>query len=508
MVVNTVGFKATSFAAQIILGWYLAKDEFGVFALATGLAGFLTAFGESGVREYLIQRGGRDKTLVGPVFWLAVVLQTSVGLAMAGLAPIGAAAYGDPRVEQLLLVMAASFPLMAPGAIFRAKLRMDMRFRALAVWILGSGALRNVTMIALAIAGAGPLSFVLPYFVTALFDIVAGYVLTRLPLWRARPGFRRWPPIMRQAIWLMLGALAVNLIDMGDYFIIGFIVSKAIAGAYFFAFQLVVQIGAVLSFNVQQVLFPTLTRLQGEPERLRSATLRTLRAFSFLLAPVAIGLAVTVQYIEQVIWQGKFASDAVPAAQVLCLFFAFRLTNSISISVLKARGAFRAWFWTTLAEGVGVVGSAAIGAWLGGSAWAIALAVGVWAVVSRFTIIVYAVHPDRISPLEVADAMFRPSLLAVAAGCAAMLPTWVFAAQFQTWLDPITSLAPAPTPGATGWAFTSMTLYALSMGLIQGALFSLVFMVLGRLIAPRQFTECLDALPGRIAKIGRRCLAL
>src|SRR5690606_30758994 len=123
--------------------------------------------------------------------------------------------------------------------------------------------------------------------------------------------------------------------------VIGFIVSTTIAGAYFFAFQLVSQIGAVLSSNVQQVLFPTLTRLQEEPERLRSATLRTLRAFSFLAAPVAIGLAVTIGYIEQVVWQGKFAADAVPAAQILCLFFAFRLTNGLTISVLKARGAFR-----------------------------------------------------------------------------------------------------------------------------------------------------------------------
>lgn len=508
MMVNTVGFKLTSFAAQIVLGWYLLKDEFGVYALATGVAAFLTAFGENGVREYLIQRGGRDPTLFGPVFWLALALQSAVGLALAAAAPLGAAAYGDPRVMHLLLVMAASFPFMAPGAIFRAKVRMDMRFRAMALWIFGSGTLRNISVIALAIGGAGPLAFVIPWFIVAIFDMIVGYSLTRMPLWRTKPEAGRWLGIMRHAIWLMLGALATNIIEMGDYFVIGFIVSTTIAGAYFFAFQLVSQIGAVLSSNVQQVLFPTLTRLQEEPERLRSATLRTLRAFSFLAAPVAIGLAVTIGYIEQVVWQGKFAADAVPAAQILCLFFAFRLTNGLTISVLKARGAFRDWFWLTLIEGGGVVAAAAAGAAIGGTPWAIALAVGLWAFVSRFGVTVYALRPNRISPVEIADAMLRPTLLASAAGCIAMLPTWVFAPQFQSWLAPITELAPPADPDAVGWAFTAVTVHAILMGAIQAAIFSAAFLLLARALAAGQFADCLQALPGRIRSLAGRVLRL
>jgi O-antigen/teichoic acid export membrane protein len=313
---------------------------------------------------------------------------------------------------------------------------------------------------------------------------------------------------MRHAGWLMLGALAMNLINMGDYFVIGFVVGPAVVGVYFFAFQLVAQMTVMLSDNLQQVLFPTLTRLQDEPERLRSATLRTLRAFSFLAAPASLGLAVTIPFIEQVIWQGKFAHDAVPAVQILCLFFAFRLTNGFTMSVLKARGAFQGWFWTTLVEGVGVVAAATLGAWLGGQPWTIALAVGVWAVISRLGITLYAVRPNEITPMEVADALLRPLLLAVAAGAVVMIPSWALAERMEVWLAPVTALAPAPVPEESGWAFTSQTLHALLMLGIQGVGFSILFLALARLLAARQFADCLDALPARIATVARRLLRL
>ena len=60
MMLGSLFSRIASLVAQLGLAKLLAKDDFGLYATAIGVAGFVTAFRDSGVSMYLIRHGLRD----------------------------------------------------------------------------------------------------------------------------------------------------------------------------------------------------------------------------------------------------------------------------------------------------------------------------------------------------------------------------------------------------------------------------------------------------------------
>src|SRR5262249_40920035 len=103
-VILTVVSRAASFGAQWVLGLVLLDSDVGIFAIATAVAMVAQTLRDGGARFLLVQRPKEYDRLVGPVFWLALTLNTLCGVLILGAAPLAAAAYHQPRVAWLLVV--------------------------------------------------------------------------------------------------------------------------------------------------------------------------------------------------------------------------------------------------------------------------------------------------------------------------------------------------------------------------------------------------------------------
>jgi O-antigen/teichoic acid export membrane protein len=480
MIASTIGSKIVSFGAQIALGWWLAPEHWGVFSVAISIAFVLQIFRDGGVRHLLVQRGGEYLTLSGSIFWMALAFNLATAAALIGLAPLIALAYGEPELFGLLVVIGISVPLSTVGVVLSSKLRIDLRFDDLAKMFLYSSLIRHGGSVLLAWWGMGPMAFLLPLPFVTLFDSMYCYFKTRDKPWKRPMEIRRWWELLGASKWLILMAAAMVAMDIADYAVIGLFLTAAVVGVYYFAYQLIAQTGALLATNFEQVLLPALSRLQDEPERRRQAVLRSVHALALVSAPTSLLLAALAAPVESLLWHGRWA-QAVPAMQVLGLFYPARAIFVISSSYLLAVGRFKAAAMLILVVGLGRTMVALIAAQVTDDPTGLAWIIGGYVAVSCILGIAWALRSTGVGTGQLAAAI-APSWLIAAASAGLVL-----------WID--TALAGAGAPA----------LLRLPIGaLVGGAAFILAV----RTILPEHVRDAAGALPARLNPLVVRWLRL
>jgi PST family polysaccharide transporter len=258
--------------------------------------------------------------------------------------------YGDPVLVPLLCVIAVSLPLDAPAMALRSKLRIELRFRVIALITMGSLLIRYLLVIWLAQRGYGVMSFVWPLPLAAAFNCLATLAAVSEIPWRGGCDRAAWYEILGNSAWVLLTSFLRGFGRNGDYIVLGLIVSQAVVGQYFFGYQLTAQIAMLIAMNLQQVLFPVLSRVVSDPSRQALALTSSLRILLLAAAPVSLGLAVTIAPLEELIWHGKW-QVAVPLMQALAVVTPLRLIPDVVHASLTARGRFRASAMLALIEG-------------------------------------------------------------------------------------------------------------------------------------------------------------
>ncbi len=476
---GTIWAKGASFAAQIVLGYLLTGDEWGVYAIAISVAAFVMTFRDGGVRELLVQRGESEyDNLVGPVFWIALTVNAAIAAFLAATAVVAADFYEQPEVRDLIWVLAATVILDTPAQLLRAKLRIDLRFGLYARLDIISATIRYGGAIVLATQGFGAMSFVLPLPVISVVEWALMAYLTREKLLRHRPEFARWRALLHGVKWLLLGTIAGVFATMGDYTVLGKLVPAGVVGSYYFAFQLSVHASMLAAANVNTVLMPTLVRVGSDLVRQSRATLRALAALSLIASPLSLGLTVVIDPLELLIWDGKWRS-AVGAVQILGFMLPIRLSFMLATSSLKARGLFRRWAVLAVVQGLGLMATAGVTGSFTDSPTVIALVISLyWLIMSPVTL---GVAIRRLATVGQIGSALAPAWL-IACGCASVL--LAIDSLFLAELTPPVRV------------------------LLLGLGYSVLFLTLTRLLIRSHLSDTLSVLPAKLSGPVRRLLGL
>ena len=340
-----LGNKGITLCGQLILAYLLAPADFGVVALALSLASAASLLGESGIRQLLVTRQTRFEQDASEAFWLSLAIHAVGAAVVAGLAPLAARWFGEPPVTRLMLILVPVIPLQALPTIYAAKLYIDLRFRTRALIHFLMGVLQTVSAVVLAIFGFGALSLILPLIWVSLFSAIAHrWAVGRIPLYRPHP--RLWAALLLPSLWLMASALQTTLNRYGVSFVIGLHqhLSSAVVGTYFMGFLLSSQLVFLLATNLRNVLYPTLTKLNEDPQR-QYRGLQTAARTMMLLAVPACVLQMTVAEPAIRLLPERWSGTSEIVFWLSCGLISQPLAV-LAASVFLARGGYR---WLTLA---------------------------------------------------------------------------------------------------------------------------------------------------------------
>ena len=363
LMINTAAGRLASLGAQIVLAWFLTKSDFGVFATASSAAIFATFLRDGGVRDLLIQRQGAFRELLGPMFWLAGAMNFVSGLLVTAIGAGLALATSNPVYFWMLLLIGIAVPLNTLPSILSVKLSIELRFADLARVQIAAAAVRFGGSIALAMAGFGPLSFVAPLPLVAVVELLLFRKFVKERPWREPARTDQWWPLLGQSKWILIGTLGAALVNMGNYSVVRLFVKEDVVGVYFFAHQIVAQVGILVAANMNQVLFAAFAKINDD-DRLRRGVARALRQLMFLAVPTSLALIPVFPGLEEWMW-GERWRGAVRTVLIIAAVYPMTVINAVPYAALQAAGRFRAWAILLIVLGVAILLAGMAGAAIG-----------------------------------------------------------------------------------------------------------------------------------------------
>ena len=353
MTFQNIGVRAITFAGQLILGWLLIPEEFGLYALALSVANAVGALRNGGIGQLLLRKTTNFEKDLGALTEYALLFNLLAATVTCAVAPLAARYFGSRQLGWLLIWIALSFPTGTVAVVFRSRLTVDGRYRELSVMNIASNVLWQASTIVMALAHCGAYSYVIPTAAQGLFETLIGYLYVRQwPLWGRHLTIKDIRRFFVDTRWVMLGAAMLSLATTGNYFAVGLFAHARLVGLFFFASQLIASIANVLQSSIENVLPPLFAKLNDRPDRQNETVADTLSLFMLMCWPLAGFISVAAPLAIQVMWAGKWDAAAGALSSMAYCLPAWAMVGVVR-SLLEARGLWRERFLLLGAYGIG-----------------------------------------------------------------------------------------------------------------------------------------------------------
>lgn len=360
-------------AGIVVLARLLAPEDYGLTAMVAVIIGLGEMFRDFGLSSAAIQAKTLSHGQRANLFWTNTgigVLLTGVACALSGVV---AFAFGDPRLQQLTMVMSLTFFLNGLSTQYRADLARRLEFFRLTGSELAGQAGGVVVGIVMAVMGAGYWAIAAQQITQGLVTFVVLVIAARwLPGWIKRGESIR--PFIGYGSNLLGSQLLGYLVRHIDTVVIGARFGPVDLGFYNRSFQLVMLPLLQIQAPSTRVALPVLSKLQDKRDRFAEfldlgqiallSLVGLLFAFLFAQAPSVVAVALGGQW-----------GPAVGLFQVMLIAGFFQAAAYAGYWVFLSKGLTRANFWYSLATRPAMAVLIVLGSFWGTIGVAVALAV-------------------------------------------------------------------------------------------------------------------------------------
>lgn len=335
-VIQNSGSQITSFIVFSLLAHLLGPEVFGLVALAGIFISFVQLFTDQGLASAIIQCKELDREHLDTAFWINLgsgVLLTFFGIAAAGVV---ANLFNEPQLVPIIRWLSLSFLLNALSSVQVAILSREFDFKSLAIRTLTASFVGGIVGVIMAFMGYGVWSLVGQQLTNAF---VAVFVLWQVSDWR--PGLNISAKHYKELFAFGLNEVGFNIFNFfsrrGDDFLIGYFLGPVALGYYTIAYRVLLLMTELLISTISKVALPTFSRLQQEPERLRSAFYTATQLSSLVALPAFVSVAVLAPEIVQVLFGNKWL-PSIPVIQILSFVGMLQSVSYFNGSVIVAMG--------------------------------------------------------------------------------------------------------------------------------------------------------------------------
>ena len=292
-----------------------------------------------------------------------------------------------------------------------------MKFRAIAVRSLVPRLLAGVVAIIAALLGAGYWALVIQQIVGVFFVVV--FVWTAIdwrPSWPSRgTGVR---PLLRFGAGVSIANILYYFSSNADNILVGRVLGTGPLGLYARAYNLFLVPLRQIHGPLGNVVQPVMSAIVGEPERYRAFYRRMLAAITMVGMPGVVFLAVMSREIIIVVLGARWVGAAEPFRWLAVAGFLQMVSRTFT------------WLFTTsgrsraMAIWAGVSAPLVVASFVVGLHWGITGVATAYAIVQTGLIlpgIWFAVRGTPVRMSDVADAVWRPAVVAGVVGVAAAL---------------------------------------------------------------------------------------
>jgi PST family polysaccharide transporter len=245
--------------------------------------------------------------------------------------------FHQPQLAPIIRWLSISFILAGLNSTQQAILRRQLAFKKLAVRSFVAIVTGGVVGLVSAFLGFGVWSLVAQILVNGLVGVVVFWSVSH---WR--PGFHFSKKHFLDLFSFGFNIIGINLLNFlnrhVDDLLIGYFLGPTMLGFYTIAYRLLVVMTDLLTSAANAVAFPTFSRLQNEPERMRRAFYQAIHYTGLISFPAFIGVAVVAPELIVTLF-GPQWTLSIPVLQILAfigiLHSIFYFHNSVVIALGK-----------------------------------------------------------------------------------------------------------------------------------------------------------------------------
>jgi PST family polysaccharide transporter len=335
-VIQKWGREAISFLTFIALSRLLVPEAFGLVALASVFTVFIQIFLDQGFSAAIVQRANLEREHLDTAFWISILVGILLTAGAIAASDLVAAFFDEARLAPVLSWLSIGFILSALSSTQIAILQRDLAFKNLAARSIIATMVGGIVGVSMAFTGFGVWSLVGQNLTKGLTGVIV--------LWSAsdwRPGFRLSKKHYKELFTFGVSIAGNNLLKVlvrrSDAFLIGYFLGPTLLGYYTIGYRLLLVMMRIVTGIMNSVAFPTFSRLQDNPERMRNAFYKVTQYTSLLAFPIFMGLAVLAPELVPALFGDKW-SPSIPVMQVLALIGILQSVIFFNGSVMRASG--------------------------------------------------------------------------------------------------------------------------------------------------------------------------
>jgi O-antigen/teichoic acid export membrane protein len=326
--------------SMVLLARLLTAEDFGLVAMVVACTGFLDLFRDFGLSMAAVQRTSISQAEHSALFWINLAVGVFLAALCAAMAPLLVAFFHEPRLLWIGVAIGLGFVFNGAAAQHRALLQRQMRFTVLTT-------LDVIAIIVSTAAGVGMAATGQGYWALVVMNVCPPAV-SAVGVWAVAqwiPSRPNWGTDVRSMLGyggtVTLDGVITFITYNADKVLLGRFWGSQALGIYGRAYQLINIPTANLNSTIALVVFPALSRLQNDPERLRNYFLKGYGLFLALVMPITMACALSADDIVRVFLGAKWGMAA-PVVRLLApTILTFGLLNPLAWLLLSTGKAVK-----------------------------------------------------------------------------------------------------------------------------------------------------------------------
>lgn len=328
--------QGVEFIFGILIARLLLPEDYGVIAMLNIFLAISRTFIDSGFETALIRKADRTDTDFQTVFYFNIIVSVVCYIILWLASPFIAEFYETPLLESVTKVVALSLIFNALAGIQSAKLSINIDFKSRANVSLIHACVSGAVGLWLAFKGYGVWALVAQSLSAAAVRTITLWVIVR---WKPRFEFSKtsFKELFSFGSKLLAAGLLNTIYNNIYSIVIGKFYSPSSLGVYSKANTLSQFPSSNVTGVFQSVLFPVLSSIQDDEQRMLDIYKRFLRMSSFVVFPLMVGLAAVADPLIRLLLTDKW-EGSIYLLQILCFSTIWAPVIAVNTNVLKVMG--------------------------------------------------------------------------------------------------------------------------------------------------------------------------
>lgn len=325
-----------SFVVTVILARLLTPDDYGVVALACMFNVLVGIFISGSMDSALIQKKDADELDYNTIFYSSLFMSFVIYAVVYVGSPYFATFYHNEQICPIMRVLALTMPIGALGMVQNAIISRQMEFKKFFGASLIGQIVAALIGIVMAYEGFGPWALVAQQMVASVTNTLVMFCIVR---WYPKLMFswNRFRILFNFAWKKTVAGFIGTLCEQLKGYLIGFKYTTSDLAYFNRGEGLPQMFNSNISGTINTVLFPALSKLQGDCEAVKRGMRRAMMTSSYVLFPIFLGLAAVSDKVVPLLYSVKW-TPAIPFMQLACLTSGVVVLNNANLQSIFAIG--------------------------------------------------------------------------------------------------------------------------------------------------------------------------